>query len=151
MKTKMKTKAQVSLEGIIVIIFLIIFIILFENLAQNTVQTIEISKIKQQQQEINLSLLEFIKYQDQQITSNKFNILDWNSSYNIPNITIPSKKIDCNVSISQNKIESSTLYNGVPIITTTSTFISNQIELPIIAYCGQTLNCFLNGNNLKCE
>lgn len=151
----MKTKAQVSLEGIIVILFLILFIILFENLAQNTIQTIEINKIKQQQQEINLSLLEFIKYQDQQIVSNKFNIQEWNSSYIIPNITIPSKKVDCNITISQNKIESYTLYKEVPITTITNTYISNQsnqIELPIIAYCGQTLDCSLNTTNkLECE
>jgi len=145
-------KAQSSIEIIIGIFFIILFIYIFNLLATDTVKTLEINKIKEQEQDITLSLSNFLYSSSNIVTEDKFNIIDYSSSYKVPTINIPSEKLQCDIFISEDTISISAYYNNTEI----NYIINNQVPsdsyvLPIATTCGRELVCENNANKIRCN
>jgi len=143
-------KGQLSIEILIILIFLITFIYVYNNLAEQTVYTLEINKIKEQEQGVAISLNEFLESQKNIISDSS--IVDYNSSYKLSNITIPSKKIVCyvdvNLDISEILVRSD--YSNVNTVYNT-TIDSNNFILPERINCGQEIICDLNTGKIECN
>jgi len=145
-------KAQGSIEILIGIFFIIFFIYIFNILASNTVETLEINKIKEQEQEIVLSLSDFL-YFGVGVLNNGYNIVDYNATYKIPLITIPSQKPTCVVTIDKFGISIVTEYNNKNISYSIANVLpqgSYDISSPITKTCGSELSCVIVGNKLGC-
>lgn len=142
-------KGQLSIEVLIILIFLITFIYVYNSLAEQTVYTLEINKIKEQQQTIGLSLNEFLEIQKDMLYD--VNIIDFNSSYTLQELKIPSKRVFCyadfNLSNSYMAVHSDYL-NVYTIISTTIT--ETEFTLPEKINCGETIVCKLSRNKIVC-
>lgn len=147
------SRAQVSLEIIILIIFLILFLYIFNDLSQDTSKSLEITKIKAQQKEIILSLNEFFKLQEDLLgqSAEKYNIVSLESTYKTPNIFIPSKSIECKITVTDNSLKIVTNYDGEEIISLFETeYILDRFTFPSTIYCGQTITCEKDNFKIKC-
>ncbi|MEI8363857.1 MAG: hypothetical protein WCF78_00155 [archaeon] len=147
-------KAQSSVEILIGIFFIIFFIYIFNILAEDTVATLEINKIKEQEQEIILSLSDFLYSGTNVLTDQKFNITDYNASYKIPVITIPSQKPTCEITISNLEIKIVTTYNNKTIFYRVTNQIpadSYDLTSEIVKTCGSELFCYNDANILRCD
>jgi len=146
-------KAQSSVEILIGIFFIIFFIYIFNILAEDTVETLEINKIKEQEQEIILSLSDFLYSGTNVLSDQKFNITDYNASYKIPVINIPSQKPTCEITISDLSIKIVTTYNNKTIFYSVANVIpadSYDLTTEIIKTCGSELFCYNDANILRC-
>jgi hypothetical protein len=147
-------KAQISIEIIIIIVFIIVFLYIFNNLAEDTVRTLEFNEIKNQQKEIALSLNEFLKLQESIVNREKLNIIDYNSTMYIPEINVASQKVNCLITIDQNKIIINTQYDDLFVSTDQNVNLSNtdyNFTPPISIYCGQPLVCKKNNMLIECR
>jgi hypothetical protein len=148
-----KKKGQVSIETILIIIFLIVFLIVFNSLSKDTVVILERNKVLDQEAQIANSLYSFLKVQESLINDSEFNI-DFNISFKIPEINIPSRNVFCQVYITPKYITVNT-YDYEEIIT-----YNKEIDLDvkkinfsktITKPCGSTLVCVLESSRIKCE
>jgi len=144
-------KGQGSIEIIIGIFFLIFFLYVFNIIAQDTVKTIEVNKIKEQEQEIVLSLSSFLYAGSNIYDDNKFNILDLNMTYKVPQINIASSKLSCIIVVQNLSIIAITRYNNQNISYLIPTQTPNTYYTPIIASCGSELVCVTDNNKIRCE
>ena len=145
-------KGQSSIEIIIGILFLIFFLYVFNMLAEDTARTLEINKIKEQEQEIVLSLSDFLYSGGNIFSDSHFGVIDYTATYMIPQISVPSKRLDCNIEINLASIKITTEYNDTNI----SYLVANQVptgtyNLPITTSCGSDLTCKKIGTKLRCE
>jgi hypothetical protein len=146
-------KAQSSVEILIGIFFIIFFIYIFNILAEDTVETLEINLIKEQEQEILLSLSDFLYSSTSVFDINSFNIIDYNASYKIPLINLPSQKPECTVIINSLSLQITTNYNNRDISYSIPNILplnSYDLSTPIIKKCGGELFCSLDVNKLGC-
>jgi len=146
-------KAQSSVEILIGIFFLIFFIYIFNVLAEDTAQTLEINQIKEQEQEIVLSLSDFLYAGNNVFIDNKYNITEYDASYKIPVINIPSQNPSCTVTISNVNIRILTTYNDKNITYSISNILpstSYNLSSPVIKNCGSELFCSNDLNKLRC-
>jgi hypothetical protein len=148
-------KAQASIDIIIVIIFLLLFLYVYNMLADNTVRTLEINKINEQEKQIAFSINNFLILQDSilgDVSSNN-NIVDYNSSFNIPYINIPSKQQGCIIAFSTNELKVSANYNSKDYNYVLSTNLPfNKFEFPNnFINCGDVLNCTKSDYKLECK
>jgi len=147
------SRAQISLEIIILIIFLILFLYIFNDLSQDTSKSLEITKVKAQQKEIILSLNEFFKLQEDFLgqSTDKYNIVNLESTYKIPSISIPSKPIDCKIIATEDNLEIISNYGAEEIISSFEIeYLSNRFIFPSVIYCGQTITCEKNNYEIEC-
>jgi len=142
-------KGQLSIEVLIILIFLITFIYVYNSLAEQTVYTLEINKIKEQQQTIGLSLNEFLEIQKDMLYD--VNIIDYNSSYTLQELKIPSKRIFCYVdfNLSNAYLTVHSDYSNVHTIINT-TITNTEFTLPERINCGEIVVCELQSNKIVC-
>jgi len=143
-------KAQGSIEIIIGIFFLIFFLYIFNLMAADTVKTVEINKIKEQEQEVVLSLSDFLYSGASIYADPKFNIIDYNMQYRVPEINIPSSRLSCIITIDTLRTTMITGYDDENIIYTVPNILPNTYETPIVTNCGNELSCVTQGNKLRC-
>lgn len=145
-------KAQVSIEVILIIVFLIIFLIVFNNLSLDTSKTLEKNKILEQENQIADSLNSFIKVQESIVIPG--NNLDFNISFNIPEINVASKNIFCEVFITSTNISVLT-YNYDEIVRLDKNvnfdFTRTDFSKTIRKSCGSSLLCTLKDDMLSCS
>lgn len=157
---KLNLKGQASIEIILILIFLIIFLAVFSDLSQDTERLIKANKIKEQHNDIANNIYSFIKVQENFIKENaedtkKF-IYDFNLSYFIPNLFVPTENYSCEITISSTRIDLKTDDFDYTIITRKNINLNDQkIDLndPIEIKCGQELFCYFFeiNNKIKCE
>jgi hypothetical protein len=145
-------KAQVSFEVIVAVMFIIIFLFIFTQLAEATHTTIETNHIRVQQNEIAYSINDFFQTIKDVVGTGGFydndNITEFRVEYEVPNIVIGSKHLGCVIEVETNRIEITTTHNrdfkkiisGLNLGTIDGTF-----------YCGQTIVCEKNDNNIDCS
>ncbi len=146
-------KGQASIEIIIIIVFLILFLYVFNNMADSNAKTLEVNKIKEQEQEIALALNNFLKLQESILgdAAEKYNIVDYNSTFRIPSIQVPSQKLSCEITVSDTSIGITADYKGESIDYSYATSLStNKYNLPITINCNQILTCLDNSYKLEC-
>lgn len=148
-------KGQVSIEVVIIIIFLIIFITVFNDLSNNTVETIELYKIKEQQSQISDSLYSFLKSQEIFVTDvvdNNFNV-SFENTFKIPNITIPSKNVECKFIINPGflnmivEYDDSVIYYDQNMSLNNTKFSFSDFE----KYCGEIVTCYNVAGEIACD
>ena len=147
-------KGQASVDILIVIIFLLLFLYVYNVLATNTATTLEINRINNQEKTIVLSINNFLKLQDSIIgtASTNNNIVDYNTTIEIPYINIPSKQQGCVININSEKIVIDVNYNDVTYRYSQDTNLStNDFVLPILVNCGALLSCSENNFKLECK
>jgi len=143
-------KGQGSIEIIFGIFFLILFLYIFNILAQDTVNTIEVNKIKEDEQEIILSLSDFLYSGANIYDDNKFNIIDLNMVYNVPQINIPSSRVSCSIVVTDFRLSIITEYNDENIIYFVSSIVPDTFVLPINTSCGNQLSCITDSGKIRC-
>ncbi|MFA5746123.1 MAG: hypothetical protein WCX82_03085 [archaeon] len=145
-----KNKGQLSIEVLIILIFLITFIYVYNNLGEQTVYTLEVNKIKEQEQGIAISLNEFLESQKSILYDSS--IIDYNSTYRLSNISIPSKKVVCYVDINLDISQMLVISDYSNINTVYNSTISNtEFILPHRINCGQEIICDLNTGKIECN
>src|SRR5574343_1405241 len=137
----MLKKGQISIELLIIILFLIAFIYIYNNLAEQTVYSLEFSKIKEQQQDIALSLNEFLQFQRNVLNYNNQEIIAYQSKYKIPEINLASKRVSCKVSLSDTGIIVDINSDWVSSYSLQTNYPTNKFTLPTTVYCGQEITC----------
>ncbi len=146
-------KAQGSVEILIGIFFIIFFIYIFNILAANTVETLEINKIKEQEQEIVLSLSDFL-YSGVNVLEEGYNIIAYDATYRIPLIMVPSQNPTCTVTIDKFDISIVTEYNDRNVSYSIANIIpqdSYNLSSPIVTNCGSELSCTIDTGKLECS
>lgn len=153
---KNKQKAQISIEVIFSIILLLVFINLFNVYSKNIVETIEISKLKKQQTEINYNIYDFLKAQEYVISDE--NITVFNATLPIPTPLLVSTKGNCDVNFSDNFLIISTNYNDKIISSAINVYLEDTIIRPendVLIKCGEQLFCELkisdDNRTIVCE
>jgi len=147
-------KGQASVDILIVVIFLLLFLYVYNVLATNTASTLEINRINNQEKTIALSINNFLKLQDSIIGSSTThnNIIDYNSTIEIPYINIPSKRQGCVIDINSEKIIIDSNYDNTTYRYSLDTNLStNNFILPISINCGALLSCSNNNFKLECR
>ncbi len=142
---------QLSIEILIILIFLITFIYVYNNLSEQTVYTLEINRIKEQEQTIGLSLNEFLEYQKGILYDTE--IVNYNSTYRLQNIAIPSKMVVCFVDINLSTQKMIVQSNYSNVYTTINLTITNrEFILPNIIGCGEKITCVKDvSGKIKCD
>lgn len=147
----MLKKGQISIELLIIILFLIAFIYVYNNLAEQTVYSLELSKIKEQQQDIALSLNEFLQFQRNVLNYNNQEIITYQSTYKIPEIDLASKRVPCKVSLSDVGIIVDINSDWISSHSLQTNYPTNKFTLPTAVYCGQEITCNLVNNKIVCN
>ncbi len=146
-------KGQVFIEVILIIIFLIIFLIVFNNLSKDTAKTLEKSKILEQENEIIDALYSFIKVQEG-LVSPTVHGLDFNVSFKIPEIDIPSKNLFCQVFITSSDMTIKA-YDYDEVVTLNKKinldFTKIDFSKTIVKPCGSILLCSLKDGMVYCR
>jgi|GEM_PF-996407 len=148
-----KRKAQISIEAAIAILFVIVFIAVFSNLSNNAVESLEIAKIKEQENTIVLSIDEFLRIQGGLLgNSPDQNIIDYSSSFKIPDLKIASHKLSCRIVVSDSNISIISEYYDQNISSELLTgFLVSDYDIPAVFYCGSTVNCMVASGKLSCS
>ncbi len=147
----MPKKGQVSLEATIVILFLISFIYVYNNLADQTVYSLQLSKIKEQEENVALSLSEFLQLQ-KNIYFDSNNITTYNSTYTIPSILLASQRVPCKITVSDQNIF--VMVEGdwnVGYLHRVCSLSNIYSPLPSTLNCGQKISCSINLVTRKIE
>ena len=147
-------KGQASVEAILVIIFVILFLAVFNNLAQDAERLLKINMIKEQQNDIANSLNSFIKVQEGFVkgfdTDDYFN--DFNFSYKIPNLKIPTENFECDINITRDRITLRTEIQEDFFVETIRTvnIDNSKINLinPVLKKCGSEIVCIQTPANI---
>lgn len=147
----MLKKGQISIELLIVVLFLISFIYVYNNLAEQTVYSLELTKIKEQQQDIALSLNEFLQFQRNVLNYHNQEIITYQSTFKIPRIDLASKRMPCKINLSENGILVDVNYNWVTSYALTVSYPEAKYALPETVNCGQEIICTLNSNKIVCN
>jgi len=144
-------KAQASIEVVIIVIFIIVFLIVFNNLSKDTVKTLEKDIILQQENEIANSLYSFLKVQESLVSSD-FNI-SFKNSFNIPQIKIPSKNVQCKVFITPKHITIDVYDNEIITLDKNVSLDFTKINFSevIIKSCGDEIFCENINNMVECS
>jgi len=145
----MHKKGQISIELLIVILFLIVFIYVHNTLAEQTTQSLELIKIKEQQQEIVMSFNEFLQSQRNVLYVTK--IEEYVSKYKISDIYLASKKPLCNIYLSDTEIRIETNTNGTISYSQKTSLPATIYTLPLVIGCGQEISCTKNKEKIECS
>jgi hypothetical protein len=150
-----KYKGQASIEVILIVIFLIIFLSIFNNLAGDTAKTLETTKIIEQESLILDTLHSFLKVQEGLINNPvDLDISDFNISFHVPEIRVPSKNVFCDIYITSSSLTMNTYtYDDVVTINKKVNFDFTKINFSktIIKSCGDTLTCTLQDGMVSCD
>jgi len=141
-------KGQVSVELLIVILFLIAFIYVYNTLAEQTVYSLELTKIKEQEQDIVLSLNEFIQLQKNIIYDSN---ITYESRYKIPEIAIASKRVPCKINISQTGYQIDVNSDWIVSYNLNAELPASKFTISSFFVCGQEINCIKYDGKIKCE
>lgn len=147
----MQKKGQISLELLVVALFLIVFIYVYNNLAAETVNSLELSKIKEQEQDIALSLNEFLQYQRGISLYPSGEILEYGSTFKIPEINLASKKLPCKIDLTNNGLFVFADFEKEVSYNLKITYESGKFDLPENFYCGQEIECKYEDSKIKCR
>ncbi len=142
-------KGQISIELLIVVLFLIAFIYVYNTLAEQTVYSLELSKIKEQEQDIALSLNEFLQLQKNIINYHQNEIINYQSSYKIPAIDLASKRIPCKISLSETAIKVDVNSDWVVSYNYGVSLPVATFTLPSEIMCSNEIVCTFNTANKK--
>lgn len=141
-------KGQVSIELIIIILFLITFIYVYETLAEQTVYSLELSRIKEQEQNIALSLNEYFQLQK---NATNVSLEDYETNFSIPEIKLASKTVPCKISITNTSILVEVDSEWVVSYNLNTPLPSTIFGIPQTLFCGQKINCDLSANKIVCS
>lgn len=141
-------KGQISVELLIVILFLIAFIYVYNTLAEQTVYSLELTKIKEQEQDIVLSLNEFIQLQKNIIYDNN---ITYESKYKIPEIAIASKRVPCKINISSSGYQIDVNSDWIVSYNLNTELPASKFTISTFFMCGQEISCIKYDGKIKCE
>lgn len=144
-------KGQISIELLIVILFLIAFIYVYNTLAEQTVYSLEISKIKEQEQDIALSLNEFLQLQRNVLNYHNSEIINYQSSYKIPEISLSSRRTPCKINLSETSIDVDVNTDWVVSYNYGTSLPAATFTLPSEIMCGHEIVCTLQPNQIICN
>ncbi len=146
----LNSKAQISIEVLVIIIFLTLFIYSYTTNAEKIVESVEITRVKSQQQDILLSVRDFISIQE--LIINDQNITAHNAKFKIPTIDLASKRVMCAINFDSDSISvSSADFGGIQ--TRINIKQNSKISFPAKKTCGQELICIFDINTkiLNCS
>jgi hypothetical protein len=145
----LNSKAQLSIEVLVVIIFLTLFIYGYTANAEKIVESLEMARVKDQQQDILLAVIDFLSIQETII--NDAELLEHTATFKIPTIDLASKRVMCAINFGSNYVSvSSADFGGIEtkINVTNVTFDSNII-LPSKKICGKDFTCVFYNTTKK--
>lgn len=142
----LNSRAQLSIEVLVVIIFLTLFIYGYTANAEKIVESLEMARVKDQQQDILLAVIDFLSIQETII--NDTELLAHTATFKIPTIDLASKRVMCAVNFSPNSVSVSSADFGGIETKINVTFDSN-ITLPSKKICGKDFTCVFNNTTKK--
>lgn len=142
----LNSKAQLSIEVLVVIIFLTLFIYGYTANAEKIVESLEMARVKDQQQDILLAVIDFLSIQETII--NDTELLAHTATFKIPTIDLASKRVMCAVNFSPNSVSVSSADFGGIETKINVTFDSN-ITLPSKKICGKDFTCVFYNTTKK--
>jgi len=146
-----KQKAQITLEILVAIIVLMIFIFVFRQLVTITQETIETNHIKTEQIKLANSLNDLFTVTQGFVGDGGFyaksNITDFSFNYEIPRIIVGTRKLNCQIDVNQTNIVVKNHHNKYIETNLSGLFLENIDDT---FYCGQTIECFLDNNEIEC-
>ena len=142
----LNSKAQLSIEVLVVIIFLTLFIYGYTANAEKIVESLEMARVKDQQQDILLAVIDFLSIQETII--NDAELLEHTATFKIPTIDLASKRVMCAVNFGSNYVSvSSADFDG--IVTKIEMTFDSNIILPSKKICGKDFTCVFNNTTKK--
>lgn len=142
----LNSKAQLSIEVLIVVIFLTLFIYGYTANAEKIVESLEIARVKDQQQDILLSVIDFLSIQE--VIINDTEVSYHTATFKIPTIDLASKRVMCAVNFRSNYISvSSADFDGIE--TKIEMSFDSNIILPSKKICGTDFTCVFNNSTKK--
>jgi hypothetical protein len=142
----LNSKAQLSIEVLVVIIFLTLFIYGYTSNAEKVVESLEMARVKDQQQDILLAVIDFLSIQEAIINDEE--LLAHKAIFNIPTIDLASKRVMCAVNFGSNYISvSSADFGGVT--SKINIKMNSNISLPSKKICGNEFTCIFNNSTKK--
>ena len=142
----LNSKAQLSIEVLVVIIFLTLFIYGYTANAEKIVESLEMARVKDQQQDILLAVIDFLSIQETII--NDAELLEHTATFKIPTIDLASKRVMCAVNFNHASVSVSSADFGGIETKINVTFDSNTI-LPSKKICGKDFTCVFNNTTKK--
>ena len=142
----LNSRAQLSIEVLVVIIFLTLFIYGYTANAEKIVESLEMARVKDQQQDILLAVIDFLSIQETII--NDAELLAHTATFKIPTIDLASKRVMCAVNFSPNSVSVSSADFGGIETKINVTFDSN-ITLPSKKICGKDFTCVFYNTTKK--
>lgn len=142
----LNSKAQLSIEVLVVIIFLTLFIYGYTANAEKIVESLEMARVKDQQQDILLAVIDFLSIQETII--NDTELLAHTATFKIPTIDLASKRVMCAVNFNPAFVSVSSADFGGIETKINVTFDSNII-LPSKKICGKDFTCVFNNTRKK--
>lgn len=142
----LNSKAQLSIEVLVVIIFLTLFIYGYTANAEKIVESLEMARVKDQQQDILLAVIDFLSIQETII--NDTELLAHTATFKIPTIDLASKRVMCAVNFNHASVSVSSADFGGIETKINVTFDSNII-LPSKKICGKDFTCVFYNTTKK--
>lgn len=136
----LNSKAQLSIEVLVVIIFLTLFIYGYTANAEKIVESLEMARVKDQQQDILLAVIDFLSIQETII--NDTELLAHTATFKIPTIDLASKRVMCAVNFgSESDYVSVSSADFGGIVTKIEMTFDSNITLPSKKICGKDFTC----------